>query len=700
MTLWHHAFGAACVLAVVVTNPLLSQEEGSRTGPNWGLRLRSRSISTDRAATRNPAERTSAGRVHLIAQTDGSPLDREHLERLAARGVQVLGYIPDNGIALSAGVDQDLSGLGLRWIGTLEAADRRGFPNTAAASQDDIPGYYVVQFYSDVDMGDARSVVTGQQIEIRDNPSLLPTQLLIYGRHSQMMALSNHDIVVYIFPAADELITGIAVTPCVSGNTSYGTLLPFAASLSGGWSANDQGVANLTYSFGTLTAQIPADTVRALFQQAQQQWAALVKIAFTETTSRTGSRNIDLGFYAGSHGDSYPFDGPGGVLAHTFYPAPPNSEPIAGDMHLDADESWSSSGSGTDFYSVVLHELGHALGLGHSTNPADVMYPFYRHNTTFSANDINAIEAVYQSREATLPPPKPVPLALTIQPLASQVTAGVIALAGSTSGGQGTVRVTWTTDRGGLGLAQGTFNWNVSAVPLAVGRNTIIVRAQDDAASVVTQSVVIERIDTTPPPPPPPPSPQAPIIQITSPSDPALTITAMTAIVRGTASHPAGIRSISWRASTGASGVAQGTVAWDAGLVGLQVGVNSVIIDAVAVDGGMASKTVQITVVSPPPPGTGGGSSDTTPPSITIGSPSSTSVFTSAQTITITGTATDNVGVAVVRWETPVAGGLAIGTANWSTGPVALFVGMNNIVIRAYDAAGNASWRSLSVTRQ
>lgn len=43
-------------------------------------------------------------------------------------------------------------------------------------------------------------------------------------------------------------------------------------------------------------------------------------------------------FASRNHGDAYPFDGAGKVLAHTFYPAPPNAETLAGDMHLDADE--------------------------------------------------------------------------------------------------------------------------------------------------------------------------------------------------------------------------------------------------------------------------------------------------------------------------------------------------------------------------
>jgi len=80
------------------------------------------------------------------------------------------------------------------------------------------------------------------------------------------------------------------------------------------------------------------------------------------------ARTIAIRFGRGAHGDSYPFDGPGKVLAHTFYPAPSNSEPVAGDMHLDADEDWNA-GVNVDLFSVALHEIGHALGLAHSSQP-------------------------------------------------------------------------------------------------------------------------------------------------------------------------------------------------------------------------------------------------------------------------------------------------------------------------------------------
>jgi len=42
-----------------------------------------------------------------------------------------------------------------------------------------------------------------------------------------------------------------------------------------------------------------------------------------------------MSFVQRDHGDGYPFDGPGGILAHAFYPA------FGGDVHYDNEETWT-----------------------------------------------------------------------------------------------------------------------------------------------------------------------------------------------------------------------------------------------------------------------------------------------------------------------------------------------------------------------
>jgi hypothetical protein len=57
--------------------------------------------------------------------------------------------------------------------------------------------------------------------------------------------------------------------------------------------------------------------------------------------------------------------------------------------------------------------------------------------------------------------------------------------------------------------------------------------------------------------------------------------------------------------------------------------------------------------------------------------------------------------VTSVTWSTSMgASGVAEGLPAFKTQAIPLVKGTNQIVIRASDAAGNSSWRSISVTRR
>ncbi|KAJ4942148.1 hypothetical protein JOQ06_012016 [Pogonophryne albipinna] len=99
------------------------------------------------------------------------------------------------------------------------------------------------------------------------------------------------------------------------------------------------------------------------------------------------------------HGDFYPFDGAGGVLAHANSPG----RGQGGDTHFDDDETWTLSSRGVNLLLVAAHEFGHALGLDHSRDRRALMLP---------DDDRRGVQALYGSRTpvpTTAPKPKPPP---------------------------------------------------------------------------------------------------------------------------------------------------------------------------------------------------------------------------------------------------------------------------------------------------
>ena len=158
----------------------------------------------------------------------------------------------------------------------------------------------------------------------------------------------------------------------------------------GKWQTN-----NLTYSFQNYTNDIPNSTIRWAIDEAFSFWSAETPLRFRRVSDGT-TGNIIIRFVTGDHGDGYPFDGPGNVLAHAFYPS--NPDPIRGDSHFDDAETWvvTVPGTGFDLVTVAAHEFGHALGLRHSADPAAIMYWRYQGPHRYlSSDDIQGIQSLY-----------------------------------------------------------------------------------------------------------------------------------------------------------------------------------------------------------------------------------------------------------------------------------------------------------------
>lgn len=91
---------------------------------------------------------------------------------------------------------------------------------------------------------------------------------------------------------------------------------------------------------------------------------------------------------------------------------------------------------------------------------------------------------------------------------------------------------------------------------------------------------------------------------------------------------------------------------------------------------------------------------DTHAPTVSITSPTSETTYETSQgTLSLNGTAADNVGVVEVRWTNSRGGsGTASGTTTWSISGISLNQGENVIVVTARDHDGNEGTQTLTVT--
>lgn len=144
---------------------------------------------------------------------------------------------------------------------------------------------------------------------------------------------------------------------------------------------------HLTFGFSRGTHPDAVNPITRAFNR----WARTTHFTFSWTQDYLNA-DIKISFHSRSHGDGNPFDGRGGTLAHAW-------APTDGRFHYDADELWSIGpvSGAYDIETVALHEIGHLLGLGHSSVEDAIMYPAIMAGTTkgLHGDDVQGIRVLY-----------------------------------------------------------------------------------------------------------------------------------------------------------------------------------------------------------------------------------------------------------------------------------------------------------------
>lgn len=213
--------------------------------PTLRLKIQASSNSEDALMIQDHGVRGNTlprlGRTHVIVQFEQAP-SADVLAALAARGAAILQDVPDNAVLVTMDASVALGDLGISSAVLLDPREKVSPLITDGDASS--AGYYLVEFHPDVDAGSARRLILNKDLssalELKENPDLSSHQWMVHianpSKVSATLALlASNDLVAYVFPASQDLISGRRSLAYEDAMSMLGPVGQYIATSGDGW---------------------------------------------------------------------------------------------------------------------------------------------------------------------------------------------------------------------------------------------------------------------------------------------------------------------------------------------------------------------------------------------------------------------------------------------------------------------------------